>query len=98
MDLTNPDLLKIMEDALREDIRNRIELALRQVQHEMKVDIFGFAKEFHRQYPKEWESVKDRWEEVFPEVEVTMDIEAYIRRPGLITVPGGIPESEVKEK
>ncbi|MNC78447.1 hypothetical protein D3C75_1306600 [compost metagenome] len=64
----------------------------------MKADIFGFAKEFHRKYPRQWGVVKERWDEVFPQVKVTVDIEVNIRRPGLITVPGGIPENEVKEK
>lgn len=98
LNFMNPQLLKIAEKALQKDIETRIELALRKVQKEMKADVFGFAQQFHRYYPQQWRKVKDHWDEVFPQVEVVMDIQAYIRRPGLATVPGGIPETEVKEK
>ena len=64
----------------------------------MKVDILGFAEEFHRKYPREWKKVKKDWDEIFPTVKVTLDIKAYIRRPGLSTTPQGLPEDEVKEK
>lgn len=98
LNLMNPKLLDMVQEALRDDIENRIQLALKQVQKGMKADVFGFGREYHRKYPQEWKKVKDRWEEVFPTVKVAVDVEAYIRRPGLITSPGGIPESEVKKK
>jgi spore germination protein KC len=98
LNLMNPDLMRKMETALREDIDTRIKLALKLVQKELKADILGFATEFHRKYPKEFAAVKDRWDEVFPTIEVKTQIAAYIRRPGLSTGPGGITESEVIQK
>lgn len=91
-------LVKLVEKAFQEDINARIELALHQVQHEMKADIFDFATEFYREYQQEWKEAKDQWDVIFPKVKVTTDIEAFIRRPGLVTVPGGIPEDEVRHK
>jgi len=64
----------------------------------MKADIFGFAEEFHRKYPKQWNQVKDQWDGVYPKVEVTIDIKAHIRSPGAATLPAGIPEQEVKQE
>ncbi|WP_238403091.1 Ger(x)C family spore germination protein [Paenibacillus mesophilus] len=98
LDPMNPKLLAIMQEGLKEDIRSRIESTIRHVQKELKADIFGFAEEFHRKYPKQWEQSQDRWDERFPQVKVKTAIEAYIRRPGLINVPGGVPESEAKSK
>lgn len=94
----NPKLLKEMDQAFQDDIRERIKLALREVQHKNKTDILGFATAFHRKYPKQWESNKDRWDERFPKVEVKIDVNASIKRPGLINAPGGIPEDEVQQK
>ncbi|QMV45238.1 Ger(x)C family spore germination protein [Cohnella cholangitidis] len=98
LDPMNPDLLRVMEQAVQESIANRIEDALEKVQKEMKADIMGFAEEFHRIYPKQWEEVQKNWDEVFPTVQVNMNIQVNIRRPGLGTVPAAVPEDEVKKQ
>lgn len=98
MNPMNPDLLKILDKAFEEDVKKRIQLALREVQHRLKVDIVNFATEFHRKYPKQWERRKKDWDKLFPKVEVNIEVEAHILRPGLINTPGGIPKEEVKNK
>ncbi|MFP3391700.1 Ger(x)C family spore germination protein [Brevibacillus sp. SIMBA_040] len=98
LNLTVLKLMKIMETALREDIDTRVKSTLKVAQKDLKADIFDFATHFRRKYPREFAAVKDRWEQVFPNIEVETRIKAYIRRPGLTTIPGGIPESEVREK
>ncbi|WP_078411031.1 Ger(x)C family spore germination protein [Priestia abyssalis] len=98
LNLTNNEVIKKVEKAYGKDIQNRIDLAIQKAQHELKADILGFAKEFHRKYPKQWKQVENRWDEVFPEVEVKIDVEAHIRRQGYINKPGGLLEEEVKEK
>ncbi|MGG1661068.1 Ger(x)C family spore germination protein [Brevibacillus sp. NRS-1366] len=98
LDLSVPKLMKVMEKALRQDIETRINGTVHLAQKELKTDIFHFAKHFHRKYPREFAAVKDRWEQVFSRIEVETRVKAYIRRPGLTNIPGGIPESEVKSK
>ncbi|WP_310832137.1 Ger(x)C family spore germination protein [Paenibacillus pedocola] len=98
MDSTNPALLKKMETAFEQDIKVRIEQALIEVQHKNKTDILGFAEAFHRKFPQQWEKNKERWDELFPGVEVSIDVAASILRSGLINAPGGIPEDEVVAK
>ncbi|MBU8713647.1 Ger(x)C family spore germination protein [Brevibacillus parabrevis] len=98
LDMSNPEMIKLVEKAFQQDIEDRIELALKQVQHEMKADIFDFATDFYREYPQEWKAAKNNWDDIFPNVKVITDIHAYVRRPGLVTLPGGIPEEEVREK
>jgi spore germination protein KC len=98
LNLMNSDLLSELDKAFENDIRERIEYSLEEVQHRLKVDIVDFAKEFHRKYPKHWEQAKDHWDEMFPKVKVNIEIEAHALRPGLINMPGGIPQDEVKFK
>ena len=64
----------------------------------MKADIVGFAEEFYRKYPKQWKKIENRWDELFSEVEVNINVEAHIRRQGYITKPGACQREEVKEK
>ena len=68
------------------------------MQHKLKADIVGFSKEFYRKYPKQWKVIENHWDEVFPEVEVNINVKAHIRREGYITKPGAMAKEEVKEK
>lgn len=94
----NEELLSILEKAFVKDVTERIQLALREAQERLKADIFDFATEFYRKYPKQWELAKDQWDKKFPDVKVKVEVEAQILRPGLINTPGGMPKEEVKEK
>jgi spore germination protein KC len=85
IDLMNPNNIRMLERELESDLKGRIKLTLKKVQKEMKVDIIGFGEAFHRKYPKEWLDVKERWDEVFPTVEVTLNIKSNVRRPGMST-------------
>ncbi|MFD0711599.1 Ger(x)C family spore germination protein [Paenibacillus sp. GCM10027626] len=98
MNPLHPELISKLEQSFQKDVKERIELALRVVQQELKVDIFNFGREFHRKYPAQWRKTKERWEELFPQVEVTTIIDAHIRRPGLIGPPGGLPKEEVEKQ
>ncbi|WP_044748037.1 Ger(x)C family spore germination protein [Bacillus alveayuensis] len=97
LNLINPKYTKMIEKELENEINKRIRDALKKVQKEMKADIFGFAEIFHRKYPREWNKVKNRWEEIFPTVEVVVQTKSYVRRPGVNTAPQGLPEDEVKQ-
>ncbi|QSB50261.1 Ger(x)C family spore germination protein [Parageobacillus toebii] len=97
LDLLNPKYTKMIEKELAKETNKRIRNTLKKVQKEMKADIFGFADTFHRKYPREWNRVKDRWEEIFPDVEVVVKTKVYVRRPGIDTAPQGLPEQEVKK-
>ncbi|NOU97273.1 Ger(x)C family spore germination protein [Paenibacillus sp. LMG 31456] len=93
----NPELLVLLDKAFAKDVKERIQLAVNEVQHKWEVDVFEFAKEFHRKYPKQWEKDKKNWKEIFPKVAVKIEVEAHILRPGLINSPAGVPKEEVKE-
>ncbi|MFD0679802.1 MULTISPECIES: Ger(x)C family spore germination protein [unclassified Paenibacillus] len=98
LNLMNPKFVNKIENDLKEDIEKRIKMALDQGQKKFKADIFGFADAFHRKYPKQWEEAKERWDEIFPEIEVNIEAKAKILRPGLSTEGAIRPEKEVKKK
>ncbi|WP_134705203.1 Ger(x)C family spore germination protein [Ammoniphilus sp. YIM 78166] len=97
LNVMNPDFIENLEKEAETDLKNRIRMALDQGQKKMNADIFGFAEAFYRNYPKEWEDMKDHWEDLFPQVEVSIEAKVKILRPGLSSVPG-LPEKEVKKK
>ncbi|KAB2337271.1 Ger(x)C family spore germination protein [Cytobacillus depressus] len=85
--LANPNDLKLVEKALTDEIKKRIELVLPKIQNELEADVVGFAKKFHRKYPKQWNKVSQHWDEVFPNIKLNYDFKGHIRREGYITKP-----------
>ncbi|NGQ94504.1 Ger(x)C family spore germination protein [Brevibacillus sp. SYP-B805] len=97
LDMLNPSVLKMLQKEAKKDLENRVYLALKKVQKGMKADIFGFAEAFHRKYPKQWAAAKDRWDQIFPNVEVKVDATVYIHRPGVSTESPALPKNEVQQ-
>ncbi|ADL13571.1 Ger(x)C family spore germination protein [Acetohalobium arabaticum] len=83
-DLTRPARIEALERRMTAVIRNEIKECLYKAQQEYKTDIFGFGEVVHRAFPDKWKKLKKNWEEIFPELKVKIDVEAKIRRPGII--------------
>lgn len=98
INLVDPEVTERMENQLEAEIAKRVRTALVQPQTQLNADIFGFAEAFHRKYPKEWKKAKDRWDEIFPKVEVTIVARSKILRTGLASVNTVKPKEEVKKK
>ncbi|MHB1041373.1 MAG: Ger(x)C family spore germination protein [Eubacteriales bacterium] len=87
LDLTRPEVIEKLEAAEAGAIMNEVESALTKAQHEYGVDVFGFGRAVHNKYPEDWKEIKDGWQEIFPTVPVEMQVEAKIRRTGLVSGP-----------
>ncbi|GAB6933557.1 hypothetical protein JCM14719A_19100 [Calditerricola satsumensis] len=98
LNVTDPNVAKMLERKAEEEIETRIREALSLVQKRMKADVFGIGEAFRRAYPHEWQRVKRRWDEIFPTVDVTVRVKAYVRRSGMINIPPAFPEREVKKE
>jgi spore germination protein KC len=96
--LMNPKFARMLEKDVETDIQNRMQEALDQVQINMKADVLGFARAFHRKYPGIWRKEKQNWDEIFPKVEVSFNIKAHVRRPGMTNSPAGLQPNEVRQK
>ncbi|MFC5590684.1 Ger(x)C family spore germination protein [Sporosarcina soli] len=83
LNLDDPKQVKKIEKAFGKQIEDRMRKAIEESQ-DMRVDAAHFGKEFHRKYPKQWKTVKGRWEEVFPEVKIEFVIDAHIRSRGFV--------------
>jgi len=82
LDLLEPDVTRKLEAELERAIERRVGQALERLQHVLRTDVMGFADAFHRKYPREWRKVRDRWDKKLPEVEVGVEVDANILRPG----------------
>lgn len=84
LDLSVPDHIAWVEKAMKRFVEERVRMALGQAQKEMKADIFQFADAFWRKYPKIWKANAARWDEIYPKVEVRLETDLRIARPGLV--------------
>ena len=83
VDLTNPHVMNDIEEELEKELKKEIEDAVLHAQKN-KSDIFGFGEVVHQSYPKEWKKIKKDWHDVsFPELEVDVKVDTFIRRTGL---------------
>lgn len=87
LDLNKPETVGALDQRLAILIREEIMQAVEK-SRELRSDFLNLGAAFRRENHREWAKVKDNWrEEGLPRVEVNIEVEAKIRRPGLITRP-----------
>ncbi|WP_027087654.1 Ger(x)C family spore germination protein [Cohnella panacarvi] len=91
-----PTIARQIETVFAEDVKARIEETIEEVQRKQKADILGFAAAFHRKYPKQWAKVKGHWDKAFAEVRVKVEVDAIIRRSGLLSWPDGMSKEKAE--
>lgn len=85
-DLSAVSEVAFLEQQKIEVIKSEVMAAVKKAK-ELDADIFGFGESVHRKYPKEWASMEDEWDEIFPTVEVEVEVEAKLRLMGRISAP-----------
>ncbi|WP_243388153.1 Ger(x)C family spore germination protein [Bacillus kexueae] len=98
LSLLKEPIVKQLEKKAEEDIAYYIDLAIQKLQKEEQTDALGFGNAVLRADPKWWKKNKNKWEEIFPTVEVRKDIKVYVRRQGMVKQPTAVPKEEVKEE
>jgi len=83
MELDKDETIKELEKQLRNEIKEEMQAAIKTLQEE-KSDVFGFGEYINIEDKNYWKSIKDKWEEeIFPESEVNIEVNATIRRTGM---------------
>jgi spore germination protein KC len=59
---------------------------------ELNADIFGFGEMLHKKYSKEWKTLKDNWDEIYPTIELNIDVETKIIKTDLLKKPASPSE------
>jgi spore germination protein KC/spore germination protein len=85
-DLAKPKKFEEIERAKTVEIEKEIMAAVKKAK-ELKADIFGFGEKVYKKYPKQWKSMEKNWDELFPEIEVSVKVDTKLRRNGRITKP-----------
>lgn len=86
LDITQPGAVKELEKSITSVIEDEISAAVKKTRS-LNADIFGFGEVVRRKYPEEWRQLKDRWDIIFPTLEVSVAVDAKIHRTGKIAGP-----------
>lgn len=68
-----------MERRFATSVRNEVLAALQIAQEDLESDIFGFGRAVYSSYPREWQLLKDNWDEIFPTLEVQVEVFATLK-------------------
>ncbi|MGI6005156.1 MAG: Ger(x)C family spore germination protein [Christensenellales bacterium] len=74
-----PHLTQVATEEIRRKITDTFVLA-----QEMNADIYGFGTSVYRKYPKEWKFMKARWDQIFPDIDLDVQIKVNIPATGQI--------------
>lgn len=74
------ELEKITEKKMEDTINQTIETAQKQYES----DIFGFGEAIHRSNPKEWNKIKEQWDEEFTELTANVKVDVKLRHTGTV--------------
>ncbi len=70
-----PLLVELAQDEIGLKITNTFEIARR-----LNADIYRFGISVYRKYPKEWKIMRDHWDAIFPDIELS--VRTRVRIPG----------------
>ncbi|PID23339.1 Ger(x)C family spore germination protein [Sporosarcina sp. P7] len=84
IDLTKPETIDELEKVYEKELDAIIHRTVETVQSQYHSDIFGFGEAISRSNPKEWEKMKDHWDEKFSEVTVNTQIDLKILQTGTV--------------
>ncbi|MBD8840529.1 MULTISPECIES: Ger(x)C family spore germination protein [Paenibacillus] len=84
-----------LNEAIHEKIKSDIDEGVRLVQEKYHADILGVGRSIHQHLPAEWDKMKDRWNDIYPEVKVTVTPHVIIENVGVSNKPIGVVEEDI---
>ncbi|RNC62833.1 MAG: Spore germination protein B3 [Candidatus Dichloromethanomonas elyunquensis] len=83
----NPSVMKAIAEQNSETVRREVEQVITKVQEDWRTDIFGFGQALHQKYPDQWKTMKNQWNQIFPDAEITVTVKTDLKWQGLLDTP-----------
>lgn len=81
-DTTKTKDINKMQQQVEKIIEMQIMEGWKSVQ-KLQIDLIGIANKVHRKYPGYWKEIKGSWPEEMARMDINIDVQASIKRPGL---------------
>ncbi len=82
-DVLDDKFLKKLESVIESYFKTQIENTVKKLQKEFKVDVIGVNEYLSKFKPDIWSQFKDDWENVFPDIDIQVEVDSKIRRIGI---------------
>ncbi len=76
--------VKRFETSISQFAQKKVEDFIEKIQSEYGTDIFMFGEKLREKNVNKWNSISDKWEEVFRNLEVDVDAKVYIKNSALL--------------
>ena len=83
MTIETEEMLEALQNAVAKNIKEDMDKLVEKVQKEYEVDVFNLRNFISKYHPKLWEKIQDDWEVIYPDMEIEVDVEVFLRRRGL---------------
>lgn len=85
IDLGKHQTIEKLEKQLEKELKGEMMMAIKTAKKQ-KADIFRFGEYVNLEDRKLWKKIKGKWDdEIFPETEINVNVDSFIRRSGLRT-------------
>ena len=84
IDISKPESIEALEKIYEKDVEETVNHSITSVQEKYEADIFGFGNAIHRSNPKEWNTLKNKWDEHFTDLAVNVKVDVKIRKTGTV--------------
>lgn len=82
-----------MQKSQSDVIRQEVMAAFKKSQ-ELNADFFGFGDLVRKKYRNEWKQLEGKWSEIYPSIELLVNVKTKIRKNDLITQPAAPEKAE----
>jgi spore germination protein KC len=82
---SNPHILDYLSKKQDEFIYNEIMSAVNMSKNTFSADIFGFGDLLYKEHPKEWNKVKENWNENFKDAHINVNVSSQINQTGILS-------------
>lgn len=83
LDMMKSKNLNLLEEKFEKEVREQVQRTIEKVQKEYGMDVFGFGEVIHRKNPVRWKSLKERWDQTFPNADISVIAKIKIKRIGM---------------
>lgn len=71
-----------IEKLIEQQVKSQINMAINKTQKQFKVDILDVGDTLYKFYPDVWAKYKDEWQDIYPNVDIDVEVYANIKNIG----------------
>ncbi|MDK2878320.1 MAG: spore germination protein [Thermoanaerobacteraceae bacterium] len=74
---------EVIEDLVSKEVKSEILKGISRLQQDYRVDVLKLGEYLHKYHPKLWKDYKDRWEDIFPDVMISVAVTTKVKNIGV---------------